>query len=111
MFEILFSVFLGTLLGLLFFVSAKHYAHKRYETSWLWMIILSVVSLALGAVRFPHPLVFLACAALVTSVVTLKKIASHRRNINRYPYAQRYGQWLMRFWLIFAAIFILWMFF
>ena len=111
MVEFLFSVFLGTILGLLFFVSARHYAHKEYESSWLWMIILSAVSLTLGIVQFPEPYVFLACTALVTSVVTIKKIANHRRNVNRHPYAQRYGQWLIRFWLIFAVIFILQMFF
>ena len=111
MVEFLFSGFIGMLLGVLFFVSAKRYAHKEYESSWLWMIILSAVSLTLGIVQFPEPYVFLACTALVTSVVTIKKIANHRRNVNRRPYAQRYGNWLIYFGLIWAGIFTLRMLF
>lgn len=111
MVEFLFSVFLGTILGLLFFVSARHYAHKEYETAWLWMIILSVVTLALGIIQFLAPYIFWAWTALVVSVITIRKITYHRRNVNRRPYAQRYGNWLIYFWLIWAGIFTLRMLF
>lgn len=109
--EFLFSVLIGIILGLLFFVSAKHYAHKRYEISWLWMLFLSAVSWIFGFVQIPKPYVFLSCAALVVSIIVIRKIIIHQRNVNRHPYAQRYGQWLIYFWLFFSVIFTLWIFF
>lgn len=113
MVEFLFSGFIGMLLGVLFFVSAKRYAHKEYETSWLWMLLLFAAASVFGFLDFSKPFLFtfLGCTALTASILTVRKIFYHRRSVNRRPFAQRYGNWLIYFWLIWAVIFTLWMLF
>ncbi len=105
--EFFFSAFVGIILGLLFFVSAKHYAHKRYEVAWLWMIFTLGVSLALCFLQFPEMNSFMGTAALTTLTLTIRKIMFHKKNVNRHSYAQRYGEWMWIFLVMFAMIWII----